>query len=54
MYYHVLRLSQIPEKERSMLEERIKRAGQIPINTVDNFEPKTPSVRPSTARRYVF
>ncbi|CAH8448402.1 unnamed protein product [Schistosoma bovis] len=44
-------IGDIPEKERSMLEERIKRAGQIPINTVDNFEPKTPSVRPSTARR---
>uniref|UniRef100_A0A3Q0KG40 Putative microtubule associated protein xmap215 n=1 Tax=Schistosoma mansoni TaxID=6183 RepID=A0A3Q0KG40_SCHMA len=44
-------IGDIPEKERSMLEERIKRAGQAPINTVDNFEPKTPSVRPSTARR---
>ncbi|CAH8452669.1 unnamed protein product [Schistosoma rodhaini] len=44
-------IGDIPEKERSMLEERIKRAGQAPINTVDNFEPKTPSVRSSTARR---
>ncbi|CAH8441458.1 unnamed protein product [Schistosoma turkestanicum] len=43
-------IGDIPEKERSMLEERIKRSGQVPINTSENFEPKTPVVRPSTAR----
>ncbi|VDQ04261.1 unnamed protein product [Trichobilharzia regenti] len=38
----------IPEKERSMLEERIKRSGHVPAP--ENFEPKAVA-RPSTARR---
>ncbi|KAK4473779.1 hypothetical protein MN116_003117 [Schistosoma mekongi] len=44
-------IGDIPEKDRSMLEERIKRAGQLPTNVTDTFEPKVPVMRPSTARR---
>ncbi|KAH8851107.1 Cytoskeleton-associated protein 5 [Schistosoma japonicum] len=44
-------IGDIPEKDRSMLEERIKRAGQLPTNATDSFEPKTSVMRPSTARR---
>ncbi|CAH8828703.1 unnamed protein product [Trichobilharzia szidati] len=41
-------IGDIPEKERSMLEERIKRSGHVPAP--ENFEPKAVA-RPSTARR---
>ncbi|CAH8448820.1 unnamed protein product [Heterobilharzia americana] len=43
-------IGDIPEKDRSMLEERIKRVGHISATT-DNFEPKVPVARPNNARR---